>query len=123
MTDSTEQRLDRIERILDTLANNQVAEREARLAFREDLESFYQTVRLSAENTDRAIAQLSQRTDTLTERVDQLARNLTASVQDLVGMITLLARDAEADRAAWQEEIRRIWEYLLRQSGNGRSGT
>ncbi|MBR8839224.1 MAG: hypothetical protein DSM106950_35790 [Stigonema ocellatum SAG 48.90 = DSM 106950] len=26
------------------------------------------------------------------------------------------------DRQAWQAEIGRIWEYLLQQGGNGRSG-
>lgn len=29
--------------------------------------------------------------------------------------------EAQASRAEFQAEIRRIWEYLLQQSGNGRS--
>jgi CII-binding regulator of phage lambda lysogenization HflD len=133
-TMTSEQRLDRIERVLETLASNQVAERDARLAMREDLELLYQTVRLSGENTDTAIAQLTQRIDRLseqmellgentntaiahlTERVDLLTEDFRASVQDLVGMIAQLAEDAERERA----EIRQIWEYLLRVSGNGK---
>ena len=111
-------RLDRIDRALDTLASNQVAEREARLALREDLEILYQAVQLSEGSTDRAISQLTERVDQLTERVNQLTQGLTTSVQDLVGMIGQLANDAAQDRA----ETRRIWEYLLYQSGNGSSG-
>jgi len=93
------------------LASNQIAEREARLSLREDLEILYQTVQLSGDSTNRAVSQL-------TERVDQLTQELTASVQDLVGMIGQLANDAATDRA----EIRRIWEYLLHQSTNGSGG-
>lgn len=86
------------------MVSNQVAEREARLALREDLEILSQTVQRSGGNTDRAISRLTQ--------------DLTASVEDLVGMIGQLANDAAADRA----EIRRIWDYLLHQSGNGSGG-
>jgi hypothetical protein len=49
-----ESRLDRVERMLENLANNQIQEREARVTFREDLESFYQSVRQQAEMSDRA---------------------------------------------------------------------
>jgi len=101
-------RLDRIERVLDTLVSNQATEREARLALREDLEILYQTVQRSGENTDRAISQL-------TERVGQLTQDLNANIEDLVGMIGQLAQEAAQDKA----EIRRIWQYLLRQAGNG----
>jgi len=84
------ERLDRIERILDNLATNQINERESRLALREDLEILYQTVRQSAETTDRAISQL-------TTAIEHLAEN------------------SQEDRA----EIRRIWEYLMAQGKNG----
>jgi chromosome segregation ATPase len=101
-------RLDRIERVLEGLLSNQATEREAREALRADLGILTQTVQRSGENTDRAISQL-------TERVGQLAQDLTASVADLVQMMSSLANDAAQDKA----EIRRIWQYLLRQAGNG----
>ncbi len=42
-------RLDRIERMLESLAANQIEEREARVDFREDLEILYQTIRQAGE--------------------------------------------------------------------------
>ncbi len=63
---------------------------------------------------------LTERLDRLTERVDRLTENqqITQNLATQMGALTLqLARDSETDRA----EIRRIWEYLLSQSGNGQS--
>lgn len=110
-TPNSEQRLDRIERILDTLASNQITEREDRLAVREDLEILSQTVQRSVENTDRAISQLTQ--------------NLNSSIQDLTGIMVQFAHDAEADRAVMREiqtevrglqsENRRILDHLFGQ--------
>jgi uncharacterized protein YhaN len=71
---------------------------------------------------------LTQRVDCLTERVDRLVenqQNTQATVAQLATLMVQLARDAEADRATIRDnqvEIRRIWEYLLGQSGNGRRG-
>lgn len=132
------ERLDRIERTLDILASNQVAERESRLSMREDLEILYQTVQLSAENTDRGITQLTQRFEQLTSRFDglvaetgrilnQLAERQTrteAAVESLAVAVTRLTQNAEADQTRWREtqaEIRQIWEYLLSQRRNGGS--
>lgn len=53
------------------------------------------------ENSERAISKLTQ--------------DLTANVEDLVQMMSSLANDVAQDKA----EIRRIWQYLLRQAGNG----
>ncbi|WP_414589342.1 hypothetical protein [Scytonema sp. PCC 10023] len=54
---------------------------------------------------------------------------LTANVNNLVEQAAAdraqAAQDrqqAAIDRQTWQAEIRTIWEYLLRQSGNGRQG-
>jgi uncharacterized phage infection (PIP) family protein YhgE len=52
--------------------------------------------------------------------------NLANRQQQLAETMVQLARNAEADRAIIREnqtEIRRIWEYLLRQSGNGQQPT
>lgn len=48
--------------------------------------------------------------DTILERLDQLS----------ISMATF-REQAEADRSAFQAEIRRIWEYLLSQHPNGSS--
>ncbi|MEA5504789.1 hypothetical protein VB735_17060 [Halotia wernerae UHCC 0503] len=87
-------RLDRIERVLERVAVNQ--------------ESLQQTVQ---QNT-LAIAALRE--------------DLQASFSHLVGIVGDFAEEAhndreqaERDRSVFQAEIRRIWEYLLRQGGNG----
>ena len=108
------ERLDRIERILDNLATNQINERESRLSLREDLEILYQVVRQSGENTDRAINHLTEQVDNLTGRVD----NLTVAVEHLV-------ENAQQDREQMrimQAEIQQIWEYLMGQKTNGYGG-
>lgn len=108
------ERLDRIERMLDNLATNQINERESRLSLREDLEILYQVVRQSGENTDRAINHLTEQVDNLTGRVD----NLTVAVEHLV-------ENAQQDREQMriiQAEIQQIWEYLMGQKTNGYGG-
>lgn len=87
-------RLDRIERILEWVAVNH--------------ESLQQTVQ---QNTS-AIAALRE--------------DLQASISHLVGVIGDFAElahndreQADRERSVFQAEIRRIWEYLLRQGGNG----
>lgn len=104
-----EQRLDRIERSLDVLAGNQVAERESRLQLHDDLELLYQIV----QQTDRSVNSLSGRLDQLTTKVDQLTDNQAQMTQLFIQSV----QRNEQDRA----EIRRIWEYLLSQQSNGHS--
>lgn len=65
---------------------------------------------------------LSAQTTNLANRVDLLADNQRQFAETMLQF----ARNAEADRAIIREnqtEIRRIWEYLLRQSGNGQQPT
>lgn len=47
---------------------------------------------------------------------------LTANVNNLAQQAAQDRQQAAIDRQTWQAEIRTIWEYLLRQSGNGRQG-
>ncbi|MCL1472665.1 hypothetical protein [Argonema antarcticum] len=94
MTQTPEQqRLDRIERILDNMATNLINERDARLAQREDLEEFYQTVRRWAESTDSAI-----------NRLVENAEADRAAIREM------------------QAEVTQVWQYLLSQRPNGSSG-
>jgi hypothetical protein len=67
-----------------------------------------QTAQQQQVNTS-ALAQLTAKVDGLTEEVDSLRDIVMHSIQN-----------AESDRSVFQAEIRRIWEYLFRQSGNGR---
>jgi 1,2-phenylacetyl-CoA epoxidase catalytic subunit len=57
----------------------------------------------------------------LTNQVDRLSVELEQSIGHMTEVVVQLGEDAERDRQIFQVEIRRIWEYLLQQSGNGRS--
>lgn len=80
----------------------------------------------------QAIAQVTSRLDQLTLKVDGLTQtvdsmsqtvdSLSEDVALLTGYFTQVIQNAEVDRANFQAEIRRIWEYLLGQRGNGRTG-
>ncbi|MEG3879304.1 hypothetical protein QT972_18285 [Microcoleus sp. herbarium7] len=119
-----EQRLDSIERSLEALAANQVAERDSRLQLHDDLEILYQIV----QRTDRSVDLLADRfgevTDKfnqLTGRVDQLTTKVDRLTDNQIQMTQLFVQSVqrgEQDRA----EIRRIWEYLLGQQQNGNGG-
>jgi methyl-accepting chemotaxis protein len=140
-----EQRLDRIERSLDVLASNQIAERESRLQLHDDLEILFQVVQRTdrsvdlladrfGEVTDKFVQltnkfdqladrfdQLTGRFDQLTGRVDQLTTNvdrLTNNQAQLTQLFVQSVQRNEQDRV----EIRRIWEYLLGQQQNGNGG-
>jgi hypothetical protein len=67
-----------------------------------------QTAQQQQTNTT-ALAQLTAKVDGLTEEVDSLRDIVMHSIEN-----------AERDREVFQAEIRRIWEYLLGRSGNGR---
>lgn len=133
-----EQRLDSIERSLEALAGNQVAERDSRLRLHDDLEILYQIV----QRTDRSVdlladrfgevtdkfVQLTDKFDQLTERVDQLTTNvdrLTNNQSQMAQLFIQSVQRNEQDRATIRDnqvEIRRIWEYLLGQQQNGNGG-
>ncbi len=68
---------------------------------------------------DVLVANISQ----LTENVNRLSNNvdnLTVNVQNLTAQAAEDRQQAAVDRQAWQAEIQRIWQYLERQTGNGR---
>ena len=78
----------------------------------------------------QSAAELRQELRTSTEAANQARRE---DIQVMVGIVDTLSgsirelretqlvafHQANADRAAWQSEIQRIWEYLLRQNPNG----
>lgn len=91
------ERLDRIEAQLEALADNQISLQASQESLHREVEAMTQTV------TQNSIT------------CAQLTQEMTASVADLVSLIGYVAETGEENR----KEIRRIWEYLLKQSGNG----
>jgi chromosome segregation ATPase len=61
----------------------------------------------------RATSQTSARLERTVNRLADIARDHQLALR-------IVERNAERDRSVFQAEIRRIWEYLLGQSGNGR---
>lgn len=104
MTNPTENpdRLDRIEAILGTLANNQADDRE-RLSRIEQL----------IESNARAIAANS-------EAIAANSTEIRTSITDMVSMITAQADQAEIDRAEFRAEFQQLLETLnQRFTSNG----
>jgi DNA anti-recombination protein RmuC len=74
--------------------------------------------RQSGEQIDRLTERLEESRRQSNERINQLderLNQLTGTVDRLAGLVAQSIETANADRA----EIRRIWEYLLRQHPNG----
>ncbi len=67
------------------------------------------------ESLSRAVEVMSQTVTQNSVTCSELTQEINASVADLVSMIGQIAETGEENR----QEIRRIWEYLLGQSGNG----
>ena len=111
MTQDQPNRLDRIEAILANVATQQVAQSN--------------TIDVLVAN----IQQLTENVAAVNQRVDAL----TTNVAEVTNRVDTLATQAELDRAQaaqdrqqaaidrqeFRNEIQRIWEYLLRQGGNG----
>ena len=49
-----------------------------------------------------------------------IADTLSASIRDLRETQVVMMQQVNTERAAWQSEIQRIWEYLLSTRPNGR---
>ncbi len=101
-------KLDQIEQILAQTALMQQAHAEAITRIDTRLDRF-------AEETERRLAAMETSMDNLSRQVDN-----TACTVDAVGLtLENSIRHAEVDRA----EIKRIWQYLMRQTPNGDSPT
>jgi chromosome segregation ATPase len=129
------ERLDRIEAILERTAQKQEQ-------FDARLDRLTQEREESQRNFDARIEQLFQafersreEIDLLGERIGQIAASVSELKQDredtwaglnrFMGVMVQFQEQAAADRAVMlenQTEIRRIWEYLLRQHPNGHGG-
>ncbi|MBD2342312.1 hypothetical protein H6G64_35970 [Calothrix sp. FACHB-156] len=54
-----------------------------------------------------------------TARLERTVAQLADIARDHQLALRVASQDAERDRTVFQAEIRRIWEYLLQQGGNG----
>lgn len=54
-------------------------------------------------------------------RLERTVAQLADIARDHQRGLRIAQQDAERDRQVFQAEIRRIWEYLLQQGGNGNS--
>ncbi|MFL9458067.1 hypothetical protein AB0756_39520 [Tolypothrix campylonemoides VB511288_2] len=76
---------------------------------------------------DRIEAVLADMAEVVISNADTTNRHdaaLTRIEDAIIGLISTterIANEAATDRQIFQTEIQRIWDYLLRQSGNGRS--
>ncbi len=69
------------------------------------------------------ISQLTENVNRLNNTVDNLTIAVNRSSQNIDSLTAQAAEDrqqAAIDRQTWQSEIQRIWQYLERQTGNGR---
>lgn len=93
-------RLDRIEAILADMADVTIS---------------------NSEVTDQHNAVLTRLEEQTVRNADAIER-LTTATERLAEEAAQDRQQAAIDRQAFQSEIQRIWQYLLQQGGNGRSG-
>ncbi len=77
-------------------------------------------------NLDRLEEQTTRNVETMGRlelQMGQLREIVITSTTETMRLLANQARQAEADRQAWQSEIREIWQYLRYEprNGNGRS--
>lgn len=138
------ERLDRIERMIESLAANQIEEREQRLALREDIEILFRSQQQSQENWELRQQQAQEDWEARHRQTQAAIEAVTAQISALTAqstadraMINADRAQVMADRAAeaqaradfiaqmvgLQTEVRNILRELAdmrRQQGNGR---
>lgn len=62
-----------------------------------------------------AIAVVTEQQKTNTQAINRLSEE----IQAFVAIQEAIIENAENDRVTFQAEIKRIWEYLLQEGGNG----
>jgi uncharacterized coiled-coil DUF342 family protein len=114
-------RLDRIEAILERTAQRQEQLAQQQQQFDQRLDQLLQAIGESREEIDL----LAERMGEIAESVSSLKQDREdtwAALNRFMGVMVQFQEQAAADRAVIvenQAEIRRIWEYLLRQHPNG----
>ena len=81
------------------------------------IEAILLTTATQQQTNTFVLGEVATKLDRLTDRVDQVA----AEVANLNDILMASIEIAETDRQTFQAEIRRVWEYLVREGGNGNS--
>ncbi|MBW4608329.1 MAG: hypothetical protein KME22_14215 [Hassallia sp. WJT32-NPBG1] len=81
------------------------------------IEAILLTTATQQQTNTFVLGEVATKLDQLTSRVDQVA----AEVANLNDILMASIEIAETDRQTFQAEIRRVWEYLVREGGNGNS--
>jgi len=81
------------------------------------IEAILLTTATQQQTNTFVLGEVATKLDQLTNRVDQVA----AEVANLNDILMASIEIAETDRQTFQAEIRRVWEYLVQQGGNGNS--
>ena len=100
MTQDQPNRLDRIEEALDRQVAVNADLRTSVTELRASTEALLQIANIHQQNFERLVVEMQA--DRQQAQADR--------------------QQAQADRVEWRAQINRIWEYLLRRSGNGRGG-
>ena len=106
-----EANIERVSQQLEALADNQISLSNSQISLHGEVES----LAVSQASLHREVEAMSQTVTQNSVTCAELTQEINASVADLVSMIGQIAETGEENR----QEIRRIWEYLLGQSGNG----
>jgi rubrerythrin len=69
----------------------------------------------SVSRHDEALTRIEEQTRQNARAIEALTTSTTETIQ----LVAQQAVQSERDRQTWQAEIRRIWEHLERQTGNG----
>ena len=130
------ERLDRIERMLESLAANQIEERDRRLELREDIEILFQAQVQSQENWEARQQRMQEDWEARQRMTQANIDAINAQISTLTALATADRAQVMADRAAeaqaradfiaqmvgLQTEVRNILRELAemrRQQGNG----
>lgn len=112
------ERLDRIEANIERVSEQLAALADNQISLHGEVETITAnqiSLQASQESLHREVEAMSQTVTQNSITCAQLTQEMTASVADLVSMIDYMSETGEENR----KEIRRIWEYLMGQSGNG----
>lgn len=112
------ERLDRIETNIERVSEQLALLGDNQISLHNDVEAIatnQTSLQASQESLHREVEAMAQTVTQNSVTCSELTQEINASVADLVSMIGQIAETGEENR----QEIRRIWEYLLGQSGNG----
>ena len=107
MTQDQPNRLDRIEEALDRQVAVNADLRTSVTELRASTEALLQIANIHQQNFERLVVEMQA------DRQQAQADRQQAQAD---------RQQTQADRVEWRAQIDRIWEYLLRRSGNGRGG-